>query len=83
VAFQPKARQQEREADRVGAAIFFAAGYDAQRALVLFDKLAQMESGEERRNPGSHDSAEARKQAIVQVIAELQRLHAARSPGER
>jgi len=83
VAFLPKARLQEREADRLGAAIFFAAGYDAQRALVLFDKLAQLESGEERRNPGSHDSAEARKQAIAQVLAELQQLHAGRGPGER
>ena len=83
VAFLPKARLQEREADRLGAAIFFAAGYDARRALVLFDKLAQLESGEERRNPGSHDSAEARKQAIAQVLAELQQLHAGRGPGER
>lgn len=78
VAFRPKARLQEREADQVGAAIFFAAGYDAQRALALFDKLAQLESDEERRNPGSHDSAEARQQAFAQVIAELQRLHAGR-----
>lgn len=83
LAFQPKARLQEREADRLGAAIFFAAGYDASRALALFDKLAQLESSEERRNPGSHEPAEVRKQAIAQVIAELQRLHAARSPGER
>lgn len=82
-AFLPKARLQEREADRLGAAIFFAAGYDAQRALVLFDKLAQLESREERRNPGSHDSAEARKQTIVQVLAELQQLQASLSPAER
>jgi len=40
--------------------------------------VAQLESDEERRNPGSHDSAEARKQAIAQVIAELQRLHTGR-----
>jgi predicted Zn-dependent protease len=78
VAFRPQARLQEREADQLGAAIFFAAGYDAQRALALFDKLAQLESDEERRNPGPHDAAEARKQAIAQVIAELQRLHAGR-----
>ena len=83
VAFLPKARLQEREADRLGAAIFFAAGYDAQRALVMFDKLARLESGEERRNPGSHDSAEARKQAIGQVIAELERLRAGRGAAER
>ena len=83
VAFRPKARLHEREADRLGAAIFFAAGYDAQRALALFDKLARLESGEERRNPESHDPAEVRKQAIAQVIAELQRLHAGREPGAR
>ena len=78
VAFRPQARLQEREADHLGAAIFFAAGYDAQHALALFDKLARLESDEERRNPGSHDSAEARKQAISQVLAELQRRHAGR-----
>jgi predicted Zn-dependent protease len=78
VAFRPQARLQEREADRLGAAIFFVAGYEAQRALALFDKLARLESDEERRNPGSHDSAEARKQAISQVFAELQRRHAGR-----
>lgn len=78
VAFRPQARLQEREADRLGTVIFYAAGYDAQRALALFDKLARLESDEERRTPGSHDSAEARKQAITQVIAELQRLHTGR-----
>jgi predicted Zn-dependent protease len=82
-AFRPKARLQEREADRLGAAIFFAAGYDAQRGLRLFDKLAQLESAEERGDPGTHDTAETRRQAISQVLAELQRLHAGRGPGER
>ena len=78
-AFRPQARLQEREADHLGAAIFFAAGYDAQRALALFDKLARLESDEARRNPaGSHDSAEARKLAIAQVFVELQRRHAGR-----
>lgn len=72
--FQPRALLQEREADRAGAAIFFAAGYDAQRALKLFDKLAELESREERRGrrlTDSHDSAAVRRQAIAAVIAEL------------
>jgi predicted Zn-dependent protease len=72
--FQPKARQQEREADTVGAAIFFASGYDPQRALTLFDKLAYLE----RRGAGhgqasdTHDSAATRKQIVASVIAGLQ-----------
>jgi predicted Zn-dependent protease len=82
-AFRPQARLQEREADRLGAAIFFASGYDAQRALALFDKLAQLESEEERRNAGSHDSAAARKRAVAGVFADLERLQAGRGPGGR
>jgi predicted Zn-dependent protease len=78
-AFQPKARLQEREADRLGAAIFFATGYDAQRGLQLFDKLAQLERGD----AGTHDPVETRRQSIAQVIADLKRLHAAREPVER
>jgi predicted Zn-dependent protease len=82
-AFRPQARLQEREADRLGAAIFFASGYDAQRALALFDKLARLESEEERRNPGSHDSAAARKRAVAGVFADLERQQAGREPGGR
>lgn len=82
-AFRPQARLQEREADRLGAAIFFASGYDAQRALALFDRLARLETEEERRNPGSHDSAAARKRAVAGVFADLERLQAGRGPGER
>jgi len=81
--FQPAARLQEREADRIGAAIFFATGYDAQRALGLFDKLAELETGEDVRGPDSHDAARERKQAVAGVIAELQRSHAGRSLGPR
>jgi hypothetical protein len=82
-AFRPQARLQEREADRLGAAIFFASGYDAQRALALFDKLARLESEEERRNPGSHDSAGTRKRAVAGVFADLERQQAGREPGGR
>jgi len=81
--FQPTARRQEREADTLGAAIFFASGYDAQRALGLFDKLAQLETREDERAQGSHDAAIVRKQAVSAVIAELQKLHAARGPEPR
>lgn len=82
-AFRPQARLQEREADSLGAAIFFASGYDAQRALALFDKLARLESEEDRRNPRSHDSAAARKRAIAGVFADLERLQPGRVPGGR
>jgi predicted Zn-dependent protease len=80
--FQPKARQQEREADTIGAAIFFASGYDLRRALTLFDKLADMESRATGRAglPGqvsdTHDSAATRKQIIATAISELQALQA-------
>ncbi|TAK48086.1 MAG: hypothetical protein EPO27_06475 [Betaproteobacteria bacterium] len=78
--FQPEARQQEREADRVGAAIFLATGYDAPRALGLFDKLAKLETPEDGQAADSHDGAQVRKQIIAGVIAELQQHHARRAP---
>lgn len=68
-AFQPMARLQEREADRIGAEILFASGYDAQRALALFDKLAERETGEDN----THDRAATRKQAVSAVLAGLNR----------
>ncbi|MDP1911177.1 MAG: hypothetical protein Q8K85_22990, partial [Hyphomicrobium sp.] len=70
-------------ADRLGAAIFFAAGYDAQRALGVFDKLAQLEAREAGQDPDSHDAATARKQAVAGVIAELQGFDARRDPQPR
>jgi len=76
-AFRPAARLQEREADAVGATIFFAAGYDAQRALGLFDKLAELETREDALAADSHDAASVRKQAVSGVIAGL------RQPGAR
>jgi predicted Zn-dependent protease len=73
--FQPVARLQEREADALGAAIFHATGFDSQRALGLFDKLTELETrdsgGWAGRAADTHDSAEARKQAVSKVIAEL------------
>jgi predicted Zn-dependent protease len=78
--FQPTARLQEREADTVGAAIFFASGYDSQRALGLFDKLAELETLKDGQASDSHDAARVRKQAISRVLAELQQFHARRSP---
>lgn len=81
--FQPTARLQEREADAVGAAIFFASGYDSKRALGLFDKLAELETREDGRAPDSHDAARVRKQNVSGVIAELQRFHAGRGPETR
>jgi predicted Zn-dependent protease len=81
--FQPTARLQEREADTIGAAILFASGYDAQRALGLFDKLAQLETREDGRARDSHDAATVRKQAVSGVIAELQTFYAPRGPEPR
>ena len=75
--FMPKARQQEREADSLGAAIFAATGYDAPRALKLFDKLSEQEARSNLRaghETDSHDSARARKHAVARVIAELRKL---------
>ena len=75
VEFQPAARRQEREADALGAAIFFATGYDAGRALGLFDKLAELERPIAERAgdaADTHDAAGARKQLVARVIAELE-----------
>jgi predicted Zn-dependent protease len=77
--FQPTAREQEREADMMGAAIFFATGYDPLRALGLFDKLAARETGGRDGAPDdTHDSARVRKSVVAGVIVELQRLQAGR-----
>ncbi len=78
-AYRPTAQLQEREADRIGAAIFFATGYDSPRALGVFDKLSAQESRDDGRAPDSHDAALVRKRAIAREIAELQRLHASRN----
>jgi predicted Zn-dependent protease len=76
--FLPQMRAQEQEADRLGAIIFFATGYDARRALALFDKLSLQEARQDL-PPGrlvdSHDAALVRKQAVSTVIAELRELH--------
>jgi predicted Zn-dependent protease len=82
-AFRSTARLQEREADTLGAAILFASGYDPQRALGLFDKLAEQESREDGQAADSHDAARVRKRTVAEVIAELQQLHARRSPAPR
>ncbi len=82
-AYRPTAQLQEREADRLGAAIFFAAGYDAERALGVFDKLAQLEARGAGQDPDSHDAASARKQAVAGVIAELQGFDARRDSRPR
>jgi len=81
--FQPTARLQEREADTVGAAIFFASGYDSQRALGLFDKLMELENRANGGDLDSYDTARIRKQIVSGVIAELQQLHARGSPEPR
>jgi predicted Zn-dependent protease len=78
--YQPTARLQEREADAVGAAIFFASGFDTERALGLFDKLAKMEILEHGRVTDAHDAAGVRQQAVSAVFAELRQLHAGRDP---
>jgi predicted Zn-dependent protease len=81
-AYRPTAQLQEREADKLGAAIFFAAGYAPQRALGLFDKLAAAESREEQA-ADAHDAAAVRKQAVSAVIAELQGIHSSRDSKPR
>ncbi len=84
--FQPKAQLQEREADTVGAAILFAAGFDPRRALQVFDKLIELEARESVRAgqvTDSHDTALARKQTVSRVIAELQAFDARRGPQPR
>ena len=78
--FQPTLQRQEREADTVGAAILFASGYDPQRAMGLFDKLADMETRDDGRGEDPHDAARIRKQAVAGVIADLRRVQAHRSP---
>jgi len=75
-AFQPTARRQEREADRLGAAFFFASGYDPRRALGIFDKLVELESREDGQTADSHDAARVRQRAVAGVFAELQLLNA-------
>lgn len=77
--FQPAARLQEREADALGAAIFFASGHDAQKALGLFDKLAELESvmaGPAGHAADTHDAAGVRKQIVARVLADLEELRA-------
>jgi len=70
-AFQPVARLQEREADTIGASILFACGYNAERALALFDKLASVEARGLREEPDTHDPAPMRKASVSQVLAQL------------
>jgi len=81
-AFRSMAQLQEREADSLGAEIFLTTGFDPQRALGLFDKLAALESGGNGRDGGaadSHDAAGMRKQAVAGAIADLQRRQARRA----
>ena len=80
--FQPTARLQEGEADALGAAIFFIAGFDSQRALGLFDKLAELETrGDDwdGKATDTHDPATARKQAVSRVIVDLQQRQTGRA----
>ena len=76
--FQPTERLQEREADRLGAAIFHASGYDARRALGLFDKLAELEVADNGPPADSHDIARVRKQAVAGVLDDLRQFQARR-----
>jgi predicted Zn-dependent protease len=76
--FQPTERLQEREADRLGATIFYAAGFDAARALGLFDKLVELEAGDRGQPVDAHDIASVRKQAVSDAIEDLRRLGARR-----
>ncbi len=71
LAYRPTAQLQEREADEIGAAIFFVSGYDSQRALAIFDKLVKLESGDDAQDADSHDTADLRKQAVSAVIEKL------------
>lgn len=82
-AFRHRALMQEREADRIGAAILFLTSYDPQRALGLFDKLARLEIGAQAPVLDSHDPAAARKRAIAGVIAELRQRESARASERR
>ena len=82
-AFQAKAQAQEREADAIGAALFFVTGYDPQRALGLFDKLAQLEPRTGGSQLDAHDTAATRKRAVAGVIAELSRREKSSNSEER
>jgi predicted Zn-dependent protease len=68
--FQPTARLQEREADAIGAAVLDASGYDPARALVLFDKLANLGQDLET---STHDGATARREAVLRALDEARR----------
>lgn len=81
--YQPWARQQEREADTLGAALLFATGYDLQQALGVFDKLEALEMRQDMPVSDSHDAAAARKENISGVFAELRQFHAGRGPAPR
>lgn len=81
-AFRPTARLQEREADTLGAAIFFATGYDTRRALWLFDKLALTEISEDDERD-SHDTATVRKRTVSAVFADLQNVGGGKIPAQR
>jgi predicted Zn-dependent protease len=71
--FQPVARLQEREADAIGAAVLHASGYDAKRALHLFDKLDKLEHDANVPESATHDAASTRKQAVALVLDGLGR----------
>lgn len=81
--FKATAQLQEREADSIGAAIFFASGYDTERALGVFDKLAGLETREDGPLANAHDAAGVRKQAVAAAIADLQQFHARRAAPPR
>jgi predicted Zn-dependent protease len=66
--FRPIAQKQEREADRIGAVFLLKSGYDPQRALLLFDKLAAQEAGNEVRGADTHDPAALRKELVLRSI---------------
>ncbi len=68
-AFRPIAMQQEREADRIGALFLLKSGYDPQRALLLFDKLAANEARGPH-GPDTHDTAAQRKLSVLRAIEE-------------
>jgi predicted Zn-dependent protease len=71
--FKPTARLQEREADAIGAAVLLFSGYDWQRSLALFDKLAELEHGDEAAEDSTHDAASLRRRTVMRVIEALLR----------
>jgi len=79
--FSPEARLQEREADTIGAAILFTTGYNPQRAMKVFDKLADAESVERDPEACVYETASVRKQSVAAVIAALQKIYARRGEG--